>query len=192
MVFGNQGDLYLNAMTWWDHDTGSVWSQPLGRAILGPLEGQGLELLSSRMTTWDDWQDTWPDTTALAVESRETFDYLDVAGIVVEIGPDSLIVPIRLLRNIGVVNEVVNDVPVAVVLSRGDNKWTVFSRETPDGVVELMLEDGILVDTVTGNEFDPVRGLALGEWDALSLLPGFTAFPSDYERLFPDGRTWSP
>ena len=27
--FGNQGGLWGNAMTWFDHATGSVWSQPL-------------------------------------------------------------------------------------------------------------------------------------------------------------------
>ena len=32
LVFGNQGALWGNAMTWWDHETGTVWSQPLGEA----------------------------------------------------------------------------------------------------------------------------------------------------------------
>ncbi len=36
IIFGTQGALYRNAMTWWDHDTGSIWSQPLGEAIAGP------------------------------------------------------------------------------------------------------------------------------------------------------------
>jgi hypothetical protein len=50
VVFGNQGDLYMNAMTWWDHDTSSVWSQPTGEAILGPLKGERLELVPSTLT----------------------------------------------------------------------------------------------------------------------------------------------
>jgi hypothetical protein len=52
VVFGNQGDLYMNAMTWWDHDTSSVWSQPTGEAILGPLKGERLELVPSTLTEW--------------------------------------------------------------------------------------------------------------------------------------------
>lgn len=40
IVFGNQGALYKDAMTWWDHDTGSVWSQPTGEAILGPRKAK--------------------------------------------------------------------------------------------------------------------------------------------------------
>jgi hypothetical protein len=43
--FGNQGGLWGNAMTWFDHATGSVWSQPLGLAIAGPRRGQRLDLL---------------------------------------------------------------------------------------------------------------------------------------------------
>lgn len=39
IVFGNQGALWGNAMTMFDHETGSVWSQPLGEAILGPARG---------------------------------------------------------------------------------------------------------------------------------------------------------
>ena len=31
LTFGVQGALFMNAMTWWDHTTGSIWSQPLGR-----------------------------------------------------------------------------------------------------------------------------------------------------------------
>ena len=39
LMLGNQGALLGNAMTWWDHDTGSVWSQPLGEAVMGPRTG---------------------------------------------------------------------------------------------------------------------------------------------------------
>ena len=35
-IFGNQGALFMNAMTWWDHTTGSVWSQAWGRSSKGP------------------------------------------------------------------------------------------------------------------------------------------------------------
>jgi len=44
-VFGNQGGLFMNAMTWWDHTTGSVWSQVWGQSISGPLKGTTLELI---------------------------------------------------------------------------------------------------------------------------------------------------
>ena len=67
LVFGNQGALYRGAMTWYDHQTGSVWSQPLGMAIAGPSAGRTLPLLPSQLTTWREWQAAHPDTLALVV-----------------------------------------------------------------------------------------------------------------------------
>ena len=65
LVFGVHGALWGNAMTWWDHDTGSVWSQPLGEAIAGPRKGETVELLASSFTTWSAWSSDNPDTLAL-------------------------------------------------------------------------------------------------------------------------------
>ena len=64
-VLGNQGALWGNAMTWWDHSTGSIWSQPLGEAIAGPRKGQTVDLLPSEFTTWSAWRDEHPGTLAL-------------------------------------------------------------------------------------------------------------------------------
>jgi len=65
-VFGNAGTLYMNAMTWYDHMTQSIWSQPWGRAIEGSLEGVQLNVLPSQVTTWENWKAEHPDTLALA------------------------------------------------------------------------------------------------------------------------------
>ncbi len=68
LVFGNQGALYQGAMTWYDHGSGSVWSQPLGMAIAGPAAGRTLSLLPSQLTTWREWRTAHPDTLALVVD----------------------------------------------------------------------------------------------------------------------------
>ena len=34
----------MNAMTWFDHETNSIWSQPWGMAISGPLKGTRLDV----------------------------------------------------------------------------------------------------------------------------------------------------
>lgn len=67
LVFGNQGALYKGALTWYDHHSGSVWSQPLGMAIAGPAAGRTLPLLPSQLTTWREWRDAHPHTLALVV-----------------------------------------------------------------------------------------------------------------------------
>ena len=65
LIFGVHGALWGNAMTWWDHSTGSIWSQPLGEAIAGPRKGETVELLPSEFTTWGAWTQEHPDTLAL-------------------------------------------------------------------------------------------------------------------------------
>ena len=94
IVFGNQGDLWGNAMTWWDHDTGSIWSQPLGKAIAGPHKGQTIELLPSTLTQWSSWRELHPDTLGLDAENgRSGFD-LERMAIVVEFGPEAVAYPV--------------------------------------------------------------------------------------------------
>ena len=71
-VFGNQGALYKGAMTWYDHATGSVWSQPLGEAIAGPLAGSSLELMPSQLTTWRQWLAANPHSRVLVSDIPST------------------------------------------------------------------------------------------------------------------------
>ncbi len=202
LVLGNHGALWGNAMTWWDTETGSVWSQPVGEAILGPLAGERLELLPSSLSTWADWKAAHPDTLALAVESSfDGFD-LDRMAVVVELGPESIAYPITELRSEPVINHTVDGVPVAIVLQPDTNSWAVFSRRLDDGVIELAWDDGALVEVDGDRRFDPIRGLGLPGDDAtadetdgatqnLDLLPGFTSFPRDYTTFFPDGAFWT-
>ena len=61
-TFGNQGGLFLRAMVWWDHETGSFWSQPTGQSILGGYEGVRLEGIPASIETWAAWVAEHPDT----------------------------------------------------------------------------------------------------------------------------------
>jgi hypothetical protein len=52
LVLGNQGALWGNAMTWWDHGTGSIWSQPI---VELELTNEGLvDTVSIRSSEPDD------------------------------------------------------------------------------------------------------------------------------------------
>ena len=44
-TFGNYGALYKRAMTWYDHETDSTWSQPIGTAMAGAYKGVRLEMI---------------------------------------------------------------------------------------------------------------------------------------------------
>lgn len=194
LVLGNQGALWGNAMTWWDHDTGSIWSQPLGEAIAGPRKGQRLEPYPVTLTKWDAWLDSHPETLALDVPGRSTHFDLEQMAIVVDLGTDSAAYLVRSLREVGAINDTVADVDIAVVIDpANDQRWAVFSRQLDSSVAELELTDEGLVDTNSGTVFDPFLGLGLSGPLAeqnLGRLPGFTSFRSDYLTFFPKGRTW--
>lgn len=196
LVFGNHGALWGNAMTWWDHDTGSIWSQPLGEAIAGPRKGQTVELLTSEFTSWEAWKDEHPDTLTLDVRAGPTrFDLGDFL-IVVDFSEGSRAYPMADLRRVGVVNDVVAGVEIAVVSDPTEpDRWRIFSRRVDDTIVELEVSGDMLRDTVTGSTFDPARGFGLvGELTGrtLDILPGLTSFPGDYDTFWPDGTVWRP
>lgn len=196
LVFGVHGALWGNAMTWWDHSTGSVWSQPLGEAIAGPRKGQTVELLPSEFTTWGAWVDEHPDTLALdAPGTSSGFDLGDFV-LVVDFGAEARAYPVPELRDVGVVNDVVAGVEIAVVSDpRDGNRWRVFSRRVADAVVELEVIGDALFDPASGTTFDPARGFASGgalEGTTLDQLPALTSFPGDYRTFWPDGTVWRP
>ncbi len=193
IVLGNQGDLWGNAMTWFDHDTGSIWSQPLGEAILGPLTGETFELLPSTVLTWGEWRDLHPATVALDAPSQWSGFALDQMAVVVEFGPDSVAFPVTDVRQTGVANAAVGDVPVAVTVDPDGDSWTVVSRRLDGRTVELGRDGDHLVEVGGDRRWDAARGLPLTEEEAgLDLLPGFTSFPDDYVTFFPDGFFWQP
>jgi hypothetical protein len=192
IALGNHGALWGNAMTWWDHGTGSIWSQPLGEAIAGPLKGTTLELLPSTLTTWGDWKDLRPATVALDAPSSSSRFELDVMSIVVELEDESIAYPVPTLRSgSGLANSEVAGVPLAVVIEPGTDNWAVLSRQVGDKVVEFDLRDGVLVERDGPGRWEPIRGLPLeGSDQILDRLPGFTSFDSDYANFFPRGAFW--
>ncbi len=196
IVFGNQGALWGNAMTWWDHDTGSVWSQPIGEAILGPRKGERIELLPSSLTLWGAWKEEHPQTVALDVSAGFDRFSLSQMALVIDFGTDVAAYPVPMLRDVGVVNDVVAGVEVAVLIDpTDDQRWAVFSRRLDDAIVELSIVDGEVVDVASGTRFDPIRGIGRGgdlDGQILDLLPAFTSFPKDVPTFWPEARFWQP
>ena len=115
-------------------------------------------------------------------------------AVVVDLGNESASYLIPPLRSVGVVNDVVAGIEIAVVIDLGDpQRWAAFSRRLDETTVDLAKVDAQLVDTVSGTVFDPLLGFgrsgSFADQD-LNKLPAFTAFPSDFIAFFPEGRTW--
>jgi hypothetical protein len=85
LTFGTSGLLYRSNKLMVDRDTGSLWSNLTGEAVIGPLASAedggpaSLEVLPVTLTTWGEWHGRHPDTTVLALEperaQRWGFDY---------------------------------------------------------------------------------------------------------------------
>jgi hypothetical protein len=153
-----------------------------------------LELLPSTLTTWGAWKTAHPDTLALDVRGgRSGFD-LSRMAVVIDLGTEAVAYSIPRLREVGVVNDVVAGVEVAVVIDPEDpDRWAVFSRRLDNDVVVLEIGPEGLVDVTSGTTFDAFLGLGrtgqLADQN-LSRLPAFTSFPRDYATFFPGQRFW--
>lgn len=194
LVFGNQGALWGNAMTWFDHDTGTVWSQPLGEAIVGDRKGQALDLMTSQLTSWETWKQDHPGTVTLDVPASPSRFDLSILSIVVDFTEEVGVYSVATLSAWGPANDVVAGVPLAVVIDPDKNdRWKVFHRRVGDALLTLSISDGVLVDNETGTIWDPGTGRALDgllEGEILDSLPGFTSLESDARTFWPDAKYW--
>ena len=59
--FGVSGKLYRNVLVMYDRQTESLWSQLLGKAIIGPMKGTPLTMLPATVMTWGVWRQEHPD-----------------------------------------------------------------------------------------------------------------------------------
>ncbi len=196
LVFGNQGALWGNAMTWWDHDTGTVWSQPLGEAIVGPRKGARLELLASQLTTWATWKTDHPDTLALDAPGGNARFRLSTMSVVVDFGEQVGVYPVEHLDRFGPANDVIADVPIAVVLDPLEaDRWSVFHRRIGDDILTFGVAGEELIDLETGTSWDVASGRATEgplSGAILDKLPGFTSFERDARTFWPDAKYWAP
>ena len=187
-MFGNQGDLWRTAQTWFDHETGSVWSQVTGTALLGPLAGTTIELLPSELANWSDWREQFPETQALATgTARNTFRVrnLTVAG---RVNDEVAGVEFRDLAPLGSISTEIDGEPVIFIAEEEEERWAVFFR-TVDGVernIELQL--GLLVDTDTGDTWSPRTGASFTGAGQLDRVPTFSANFANFIDIFPDAQ----
>lgn len=191
-VFGNQGALFMNAMTWWDHTTNSVWSQVWGRAIEGPLKGTELELLPAQTVPWGTWKAQYPDTLLMTNGlggfrfRGETFQPNYVIGV--ELQGAARAYPYQKAADERVINDSLNGRPLVVVVNPETKAVAVFLRQVDERILTFVWENEQLVDRETGSVWDPVRGLALRgpqQGQALRALPYVPAFPSAWRDFYP-------
>lgn len=187
VVFGNQGDLWMNAMTWFDHDTGSVWSQPTGEAILGPLTGTSLELLPSTLSTWGDWTERFPNTLALEASSRDNRFSIELMAVAVVVGEDSVAIPFVDLREREFLSTELSGEPILVVADPELDRWAAYSRLVDGEPLDLVVVGAEIIDLASGDRWSAALGAPLSGQAPLDRVPSFSSFGSDYRQFYPDG-----
>lgn len=163
----------------YDQESRSWWSQLFGEAVQGPLVGKKLEKLPSTLTTWGKWKARFPDTTVYVKPEttyRARFTRESVTKLAGRTGPvenDDLVVGIEghvqakayLLRHLAqnrLLNDTLEDHPVAIFLSEDLATASVVNRTVEDRALTLALTPGDqLTDSETGSVWDPLTGEAL-------------------------------
>ena len=182
----------MNAMTWWDHETGSVWAQPWGRAIDGALEGTRLKLVPANIMPWSTWLEDHPQTLVLEVGGRgfgvrqEQFRENYVIGIT--LGEHAKAYPFRTASQARVLNDRLGPFPVVVVADPETKAVHAYLRRVEDEDLEFSLSDGNLIDSATGSSWDVATGFAVDgplKGQLLKQIPYITAFDWAWEDFYP-------
>ena len=193
LVFGNQGALYKTAMTWFDHTTGSIWSQPMGEALVGELRGATLTQLPSTLDTWAGFSARHPDALVLAnglngprlilATPRENW----VIGLA--LGEAAAAVAFTHAQAAGVVHLTVGDEPVLVWVDRDTGSVRAYLRRVADRLLTFQpADDGTLRDRETGSLWSAANGLAVSgplAGEALSPVPWTSSFDWAWSDFYP-------
>ena len=174
----------MNAMTWWDHKTESVWSQVWGQAIAGPLKGTTLELIPASIVPWRTWQAEHPDTLALDVSGygfgrNESPSNDWVVGLA--IGEHKKAYYFTDLIEAGVLNDTVGPYPIALYADAATRNVHVYLRQLDDRVLTLKLDETgqFLADVETDRQWRLSNGLPTTgdpQTEALYLVPYISSF----------------
>ena len=183
----------MRAMTWWDHETDSVWSQPWGMAIDGPLQGTRLELIPASIIPWASWLEEHPDTLVLEpgdspfsrITRAPIFNF--VIGVI--LGDDAKAYPFPAVSELGLVNDRVGPFPVVVVAEAETRAVYAYLRKFDEREFKFTLEGDRLRDSETGTFWDVASGVGVEgplRGEVLQKVPWITSFDWAWKDFYPD------
>lgn len=198
-IFGNASVLFMNAMTWYDHETHSLWSQPWGRAIIGKLKGIQLELLPFQLTTWSSWREQHPETLAMVTDQnrllwhRQSFNPDFVIGLV--FAERAKAYPFPLAQEKRLINDLIGDIPI-VLWVQGES-YHAYRRQIDKRTLMLNFHEtnGKITDLGTGSVWDLDRGIAIDgplTGEGLLEIPSLSAYDWAWRDFYPDTEFYSP
>jgi len=197
IIFGNYGGLFMSAMTWYDHKTNSIWSQPWGRAIDGELKGVELRILPSQMTTWGNWREQHPETLAMINDydrlGPRKLAFWDGFVVGISIAGKDKAYYYQDIENVGLVNDSLADIPILVWA--GESTYESYSRIVDGKILSFTSRDGLLFDIETGTQWDVTRGLAIEgplAGSVLQPIPSSSSYDWAWFDFFPESELYTP
>ena len=181
----------MRAMSWWDHETDSIWSQPWGLAIHGPLEGTRLKMIPASIIPWEAWLAEHPDTMVLQVgQPGAYYGTMPRADQVIGIalGEFAKGYTFSTVSKPGLVNDSIGPFPVVVVADAETKATYVYLRTVGGRELEFALRDGRIVDRETGSTWDIAIGLAVDgplKGKLLKQIPYMTAYDWAWLDFYP-------
>lgn len=216
-TFGVSGKLIMNVLVMYDRQTETLWSQLLGEAVEGELQGTKLEFLPSLQTTWADWKAHYPDTLALRkgyYGARDPYDSYYASGragvigestrderlyvkefvVGLEINGDPVAFPFSVLNAEPVVNHVVGGEVILVVFNADTGTGVIFEREVDGQILTFSQVEGTTVmDTETGTIWNGLNGEALDgplAGNTLTRVKSTSSFWFGWKDWYPDSEIY--
>lgn len=189
-VFGNQGWLYMRAMMWWDHETGSIWSQPIGTALIGSLRGRKLRPLPAALVPWATWRAEHPTTRTLAETGFAFFREppRDDFVIGIALGEHARAYQYRDAAKARVINDWVGPYAVLVYTDAKTRRIQTFLRQVRGQVLTFTLRGNQLLDTQTGSVWNSIRGISIAgslRGEVLRVIPHNSSFDWAWRDFYP-------
>ncbi len=194
LTFAIAGLLWNDSMVLNDQETGSGWSQLLGRAMTGPLKGKELRPLPALVTDWRTWCRLHPDSTVAwlpftSAEYRQELERVPgqfVLGIAA--GGEARSWGLDQLLKAGAVNDTWAGRPVLAVLDRPSLTVRLFDRTLAPRALTFRLDGDLLTDAETGSTWEAITGRAVAgplAGQHLTPLPATLASRGAWQKFHP-------
>jgi Protein of unknown function (DUF3179) len=166
LTFGVSGKLVANGLIMYDEQTDSLWSQVVGQAVTGPLQGTILPMIPATHTTWETWKRLHPETLVLDpsrspyrrdynMDPYESYYASPDTGVIAPRREDQWLVPKALVLGLrldgvvkaypftslgreSVVNDTVANMSVVVTFHERTATGQVFSRQVGGRVLSFV------------------------------------------------------
>ena len=217
-TFGVSGKLIRNVLVMYDRQTESYWSQLLGEAVAGEMEGARLDFVPSWMMTWSEWQAQHPNTVALdkggrrgGRDSYESYYDSGSAGVIgetfqddrlytkefvvgVEVDGEAVAYPFSRLNEEPAVNDTIADRPVLVIFDKESAASGVYERVVNGQALTFTaVSPQTLTDAETDTTWDAFSGTAVAgplAGEQLTRRKSTVSFWFGWKDFYPETRVY--